>query len=59
VAIVIVCSGALFAIAVGWFMVRRESSIEAGLYVGTIALLVVGTLVWGARLGDFNTFHLF
>ena len=22
-------------------------------------LVVVGTLVWGARLGDFNTFHLF
>ena len=59
VAIVIVCSGALLAIAVAWFMVRRDSSIEAGLYLGTIALLVVGTLVWGARLGDFNTFHLF
>jgi hypothetical protein len=59
VAIVIVCSGAMLAIAVAWFTVRREPSIESGLYLGTMALLVAGTLVWGARLGDFNTFHLF
>ncbi len=26
---------------------------------GRSLLVVVGTLVWGARLGDFNTFHLF
>ena len=29
------------------------------LYLGTGALLVAGALVWGARLGDFNTFHVF
>jgi hypothetical protein len=59
VAIVIVCSGAFLAIAVAWFLVRKDSAIEAGLYVGTMVLVVTGTLVWGARLGDFNTLHLF
>jgi hypothetical protein len=59
VAIVIVCSGAFLAIAVAWFLVRKDSAIEAGLYVGTMVLVVIGTLVWGARLGDFNTLHLF
>jgi len=59
VAVVFVCSGAMLAIGVAWFMVRRERSVETGLYIGTVALVVAGTLVWGARLGDFNTFHLF
>ena len=40
-------------------MVRKERSIEADLYLGTAVLVVVGALVWGARLGDINTFHLF
>ena len=59
VATIVICSGAFLAIAVAWFMVRKERSVEAGLYIGTGALLVAGTLVWGARLADFNTFHLF
>jgi hypothetical protein len=59
VATILICSGACLAIVIAWFMVRKEPSIESGLYLGTLALLVVGTLVWGARLGDFNTFHLF
>jgi hypothetical protein len=59
VATIVICSGAFLAIAIAWFMVRKEHSIEAGLYLGTGVLLVAGTLVWGARLADFNTFHLF
>ena len=59
VAITTICSGAFFAIAIAWFMVRKMHSIEAGLYLGTAVLLVTGAVVWGARLGDFNTFHLF
>src|SRR6185369_2222591 len=55
VAVVFLCSGAMLAIVIAWFMVRKEASIEAGLYVGTVALVAAGTLVWGARLGDFNT----
>jgi hypothetical protein len=58
-AITIICSGAFFAIPIAWFLVRKRASIEAGLYVGTGALLVVGALVWGALLADIFTFHLF
>ena len=35
------------AIAVAWFLVRQETSIQNGLYLGTIALLVAGALVLG------------
>ena len=52
-------SGAFLAIAMAWFMVRKEASIEADLYLGTAALLAAGALAWGALLGDFNTVHLF
>ena len=37
----------MLAIVIAWFMVRKEASIEAGLYVGTVALVVAGH----ARLG--------
>jgi hypothetical protein len=47
------------AIAVAWFMARREKPMEAGLYMGTATILLAGTLVWGARLNDFNTIPLF
>ena len=43
--------GCFLAIPVAWFLVRREASIEADLYLGTVVLLVAGALVWGARLG--------
>jgi hypothetical protein len=59
VATVVISSAACLAVVVAWFMVRRDRPIESGLYLGTMILVVVGTLVWGARLGDFNTFHLF
>jgi hypothetical protein len=59
IAITVVCSGALLAIAFAWFMARRERSIEAGLYLGAIVILDAGAVAWGALLGDFTTFHLF
>ena len=59
VAIMTLGSGAIGAIAVAWFIVRRDRSIQEGLYLGTTVLLVTGALVWGAQLADFNTFHLF
>src|SRR4029077_17925692 len=59
VATVGVSALACLAIVIAWFMVRKERPIESGLYLGTMVLMVVGTLAWGARLGDFNTFHLF
>ncbi|HEY8637389.1 MAG TPA: hypothetical protein VIL81_09015, partial [Candidatus Limnocylindrales bacterium] len=59
VAIVFLGAGAFLAIAIAWFMVRAEATTEADLYLGTAALLVAGAIGWGARLGDYNTFHLF
>jgi hypothetical protein len=58
VAIVVLGAGAFLAIAIAWFMVRKEATIEADLYIGTGALLLAGAAGWGARLGDYNTFHL-
>ena len=58
IATTILGAGAFLAIVVAWPMVRRSASIEADLYLGTVALLIIGGLAWGLRLGDFNMFHL-
>ncbi len=59
VAIVLVSSGAFVAIGIAWFAVRRERTIESSLYLGTVTLVIIGAVVWGARLGDLNMGYLF
>jgi len=59
VAIIGLGAGAFVAIVFAWVAARKDSRNEADLYLGTGVLLVAGALVWGARLGDYNTFHLF
>jgi hypothetical protein len=59
VATTILGAGVFLAIGIAWFMVGRERPTEANLYLGTTGLVLTGTLVWGARLGDLNTIHLF
>jgi hypothetical protein len=59
VAIITLGAGAFLAIAIAWFMVRKESSIDADLYLGTAALVLTGAFVWGALLADIFTFHVF
>ena len=59
IAIIALGSGAIGAIVIAWFLVRKERSIQQGLYLGTIVLLVIGALFWGSQLADFNTFHVF
>ena len=59
VAITVVGAGAFFAIAPAWFVARRKAPLEADVYIGTLVLLLAGALAWGARLGDFNMFHVF
>ena len=59
VATTVLGAGAFLAIAIAWFLVYRDGSIEAGLYLGTAMLVVAGTVIWGARLGDFYALHLF
>ena len=60
VATVAICSGACLAIVDrlvhGPPGARRS---RPACTSARIADLITGTLVWGARLGDFNTFHLF
>ena len=59
VAITILGAGAFFGIPVAWLLIRKEAPIQANMFVGTTALLVVGVVAWGARLGDFTMFHVF
>ena len=53
VAIIAIGAGAFLAIPIAWWMARRGTSIEADLYLGTGALVVVGAIVWGALLGRY------
>jgi hypothetical protein len=55
----VVGAGALLAIPIAWFLVRRDKPILAGLYLGTMMLVVAGTIVWGARDADLNMFYFF
>jgi hypothetical protein len=59
IAIIVLGAGAFLAIPVAWFFRRREGPIGVGFYLGTMGLLVVGAIGWGARLGDFTMFYLF
>lgn len=52
-------AGALLAIPVAWLVYRRESSVLAWLSLATTIALVFGAVAWGARLGDFNMFHVY
>jgi hypothetical protein len=47
------------AIAIAWFVARKDTGHETDLYLGTSLMLVTGAVVWGARLADFNSFHFF
>jgi hypothetical protein len=59
VVITIVGAGTFLAIGVAWFVVRGKSTLQADLYLGTMALLVAGAVVWGARLGEFTMFYFY
>jgi hypothetical protein len=52
-------AGTFLAIPVAAFILRKEASLVAGVGCGVVALLIVGAIAWGARLGDFNMFHVF
>jgi hypothetical protein len=59
VAIAILGAGTFLAIGVAWLLVRKTSTVHADVYAGTMVLLLFGAIAWGARLGDFNMFHVF
>ena len=51
--------GAFLAIPVAGWVIRRQALPQLDMYAGTLALLAVGAIGWGARLGDFSMFHVF
>jgi hypothetical protein len=57
VAVTALGGGALFAIPLAWILVRKSRSLEADLYLGTMVILVVGAIGWGARPADVASFH--
>jgi hypothetical protein len=59
VIIIALGSGALLAIPIAWIVDRVDAPARAELFFGTMMLVLVGALIWGARIGDFNMFHVF
>jgi hypothetical protein len=52
-------AGALLAIPLALLVYWREQSVLVWLSLATTIALVFGAVVWGARLGDFNMFHVY
>ena len=52
-------AAAFLSIPIAAFFSIGRWPAQRDMYVGTIGLLVVGAVAWGARLGDFNMFHVY
>lgn len=52
-------AGAYFAIPLAWFRQRHRKELWADVYLGGMLLVVVGAILWGARLGDYTMFYFF
>ena len=50
IAIVLLGAGVFFAIPLAWFLTRKDALLLPDLYLGTMVLLLVGAIAWGARL---------
>jgi hypothetical protein len=59
VVVTVLGGGVFFAIGFAWFLVRTDRPLIVDLCLGSLALLIVGAIAWGARLGDFTMFHAF
>jgi hypothetical protein len=59
VAITLLGAGVFLAIPVAWLSSRKHAPLEADIHLGTMAVVIIGALAWGARLGDFNMFYVF
>jgi hypothetical protein len=58
VVVVSLASISFLAIPLVFVMVSRRQPYLASALFGTMALLAFGAVAWGARMGDFNMFHL-
>ena len=52
-------AGAFLAIPVAWFMTRQQAGYVPAVLASTVVIVVFGALAWGARLGDYNMFHVY
>ena len=59
VAVTYLGAGPFLAIPIAWLTVRKRAPTQVDMYVGTMAILVAGAIAWGARLGEFNMFHMY
>lgn len=49
----------LFAAPFGWVLLRRDEPLLAAICAGATGLVLFGAVAWGARVADFNMFHVF
>lgn len=59
VTITLLGAGLLYGVPIGWILARERSRIEADIYLAATVLIVIGAVLWGWRLADFNMFYLF
>ena len=52
-------AGVMLAIPVVLLLDRRRQPVVAWICLGVIIIVVFGAVAWGARLDDFNMFHVF
>jgi hypothetical protein len=58
-AIIVLGGGAFYAMAIAGYLARRDAPRQVDLYVAAGSVVVAAAIAWGARLGDFNMFHVF
>jgi hypothetical protein len=59
IGIVTLEAGMFLAIPLACLLTRRDNRPVAGIYLGTMALLVAGAIVWGWGIATFNMFYFF
>jgi hypothetical protein len=59
VAYTALAAGALLAVPFAGWATRTTSDGRAPLFIGTALLVAWGAIAWGARIADFDSFHIF
>jgi hypothetical protein len=55
----LVTGGAFLTIPIAWWLGRRKPSAQTWLLLASAIAIAAGAMAWGARLPDYNNFHLF
>jgi hypothetical protein len=59
IGIMLVGAGTFLAIPVVWLLDRNQKPLRGHAYLGSMILVLVGAIVWGARFADFNMYYVF